>query len=185
MTAPLRPAESIRDVVTRLFEQARQSPGATYQPDRFLAHLTAPAATTGRRVRDTFAGRRRFVRFMHAVQLELAICFTQSEWDGVFGENEFIALLETKVAKPQVALRLARKRMQEAGMQLIEAPVKFGLLAIPLLIGALLARSAGPRLLLGSTWAAITGGVAFLAWRESIYAHKLVERIAQTPSNER
>jgi hypothetical protein len=83
-------------VVNRLlsiFEQVRQSPRAPYEPERLLAFLTDPPAQEGRRVADTFAGRRRFVRFMNTIQLEFEICFTLDEWDRGFSLEELTRLV--------------------------------------------------------------------------------------------
>jgi hypothetical protein len=59
--------QATADDVIRLFESVRQGPGAAYESDRLLAYLTEPPAATGRRVRDTFAGRRRLVAFLEAL----------------------------------------------------------------------------------------------------------------------
>ena len=63
---------STEDIVRTAFAAARETPDAPFEEDRFLAFLTSPPAPSGRRVRDTFAGRRRFARFVEAVQLEAA-----------------------------------------------------------------------------------------------------------------
>jgi hypothetical protein len=60
-----RDAEA-RDAIARIFERTRATPGAPSEPERLLAFLTSPPIP-GKRVADTFAGRRRWVRFMNAV----------------------------------------------------------------------------------------------------------------------
>jgi hypothetical protein len=64
---------AIRDIVNRLFDAARQDARTDFDPDRLLGSLTSPSASRGGRVKDNFAGRRRFVRFMHSVQLAYGI----------------------------------------------------------------------------------------------------------------
>jgi hypothetical protein len=66
--------------VLRLYEQARADSTQPFDPERFLAFLTHPPASKGRRVADTFAGRRRLVRFFESVQFEFGICFTSGDW---------------------------------------------------------------------------------------------------------
>jgi hypothetical protein len=167
----------IHDAVVRQFEAARARPGTTYEPDRFLAHLTATPPVKGKRVADTFAGRRRLVRFYDAVQLDLGVCFTNEEWERGYSLTEFVALVETKTARPALGGRLARERARSARTHLVDGPVKFGLLASPLLGGAIFARHAGVRLAFGGLWLAITGGILLLALRDHAYCRKLVARI--------
>ena len=167
----------IDPAVLRLFEAARARPGEHYDGDRFLAYLTQPPAPTGRRVADTFEGRRRFVRFMDSVQLELGVCFSNEEWERGFTLNDFMQRLEAKIAKPEAALRLARQRLQQARISLTDEPIKFGLLAIPLLVAAIVLHPIALRILLAALWAAIVGGVLIVNAAGYRYAKKLVRRI--------
>ena len=117
------PAGELRNVILGIFEQARQSPNAPYEPERLLAFLTEPPAQKGRRVADTFAGRRRLVRFMNAVQLELRICFTLDEWERGFGLDEVMKLAAAKIAKPDQGLRLATQRLDAARARRAASPL--------------------------------------------------------------
>jgi hypothetical protein len=168
--------------VLRLFEEARQSPGAAYEPERFMAYLTSPPASSGRRVADTFAGRRRLVRFMDSVQLEFGICFTNEEWERGLALAEFTTLVEAKRANPKQAERLAAKRLQEARTSRTDEPIKFAILAGVLL--AVPAAFGGPivRALLILLWVAIILTVVIVNVRQCQYARKLVERTAAAPS---
>src|SRR5918993_4332462 len=121
----------IRNRLLSIFEQVRQSPDAPYDSERLLAFLTDPPAPEGRRVADTFAGRRRFVRFMNTIQLESQICFTLEEWDRGFSLEELARLVAAKIAKPDQGLRLAKQRLDQARKRRIPGPVEFGLLTCP------------------------------------------------------
>src|SRR5262245_49397578 len=101
-----------------------------------MAFLTSPAPSAGRRVADTFAGRRRLVGFLETVQLECGVCFSNDDWDRGIGLDEFVQLVDRKAAKPGYALRLARDRLRSARARLVDSPIKFGLLSLPLLIPA-------------------------------------------------
>lgn len=175
MTPPTR---ELRETIAGIFQQVRQAPNAPYQPERFLAFLTAPPAA-GKRVADTFAGRRRFVRFMNAVQRELAICFTQEEWERGFGLDEVAVLAAAKRAKPAQGLRLAKKRLEEALRRRTGEPVKFAVLMLPILVGAIVADSwlfKGTLLLL---WVAAVGAVVALSMAEVRYSRELVSVIEE------
>jgi hypothetical protein len=169
----------IRETILRLFEAARQTPGASCEPERFLAHLTTPPASTGRLVADTFAGRRRFVRFMDALQLEMGVCFTNEEWERGFGVDELVRLVEAKRGSPEPQLRLAEKRAREARAALVAEPARIGflaacLLAVPAVVGNMAIRV--PLVLL---WLATTGTVALVSARQRRHAQRLVARIAR------
>ena len=166
----------IREAVVRLFEMARQSKGEQYDPDRFLAFFTGSPAPTGRRVADTFGGRRRFVRFLEAVQLEFGVCFSNEDRDRGFTMEEFVQCIETKIAKPGEVHRLAQKRLQEARVSLVDEPVKFGLLTIPLLIAAVALHPNGLRVALGLLWVGVTDTVLVVNARGYKYAQRLIER---------
>jgi hypothetical protein len=172
--------DDIRGTVTRLFEAARKKSGAPYEPERFLAYLTSPPVKSGRQVADTFAGRRRFVRFMHAVELELAICFTLDEWGRGFGLDEFAQLVAARRRKSG-ALRLAQNRLREARHELLRVPLVCGILTSPLLVGAVKIDHPA-RILLGLPWIVITGAVTVLAAEEYRFARQLVARIATSSS---
>jgi hypothetical protein len=167
----------IEEAVSRHFETARARPGTTYDRDRFLAYLTHTPATKGRRVADTFAGRRRFVRFIELVQLDLGVCFTNAEWERGYSLDDFVSLVDAKVSKPDAAARLARDRVRSARAHLIDAPIKFGIISALLLVAAVFASHTAVRVLLAVMWCAITGGVAHLAWREYTYSRTLLQRI--------
>jgi hypothetical protein len=168
----------VREAVVRLFEAARQSKGGQFDPDRFLAFLTEVPALTGRRVVDTFRGRRRFVRFMDAVQMELGVCFSNEDWERGFTMDEFVECIEMKIAKPSEAHRLAQRRLQEARVSLKDEPMKFGLLSIPLLIAAVTLHPIWLRILLGLIWIGVTGTVLIANTRGYRYAQRLVARTA-------
>jgi hypothetical protein len=166
------------DRVTRIFESVRQTPGTSYERERLLAYLTEPPAATGPRVRDTFGGRRRFVRFMEDLQLEFGVCFTNEEWERGLGLAELTGLIEAKRGNVRAQARLASKRVQQARLALVDEPIKFGLLAAAVL--AVVAAVMGSMLayaLLGSIWLCVVGGVAVLNARGYDYAKRLVGRI--------
>jgi len=168
----------ITDTVTHLFEQTRESSGQPYEPERFLAYLTVPAPR-GTRCADTFAGRRRFVRFMHAVQLSFGICFTNKEWDDGYSLDEFVALIAAKASKRETAIRLAEKRLRESQVHRVDSPVKFGVLLLPLLLGALLLSQPYLKVILAAAYVAPLGWVVLATQREYSYTRKLIDRLRQ------
>jgi hypothetical protein len=176
---PIFSANDIRNRLLSIFEQTRQAPGAPYEPERLLAFLTEPPAPKGRRVADTFTGRRRFVRFMNTIQLETGVCFTLQEWDGGFGLDDLARLVLAKMARPDQALRLAKQRLEEAQRRRVDDPVRFGLLLLPFLVGAALADAWSTRIALALAWTGIVGGIAAFSILEIRYSRELVSRITR------
>ena len=169
----------IRDTVLRLFESEREAKGSPYEPERIFAYLTYPPAPR-RRSADTFAGRRRFVRFMDSLQLELGVCFTSQEWDRGLGLHELVDLIQKKRASPKQQERLALKRVGEARRTLMGEPVTFGVVAgLLLALAGLVFPGPAVRLLLLLLWIAIVAGVAAVNARQYRLARQLVERIAR------
>lgn len=165
------------DVVVRTFEAVRQAPGAPYDPDRLPAYLTEPPEPTGRRVSDTFAGRRRFVKFMETLQLEFGICFTNEEWERGFGLVDLTRVIEAKPARRPHQARLAARRVLEARHALVGEPIKFGILSGAVLAAAGAAtRSVAVYVLLGTVWVAVVRAVAAVNVSGYGYAKRLAER---------
>lgn len=161
----------------RLYEQTREDSAQIFDPDRFLAFLTHPPASNGRRVLDTFAGRRRFVHFMNSVQLEFGVCFTAGDWEEGFTLDRFVERVAAKMAKTDSSHRLAAKRLAEARAALVNNPIKFGFFTLPLLIGAIAYPHNLLRILLTSLWAAIMSTIIFLTMKDYKSAKKLFQRI--------
>jgi hypothetical protein len=171
-------SSEIREVIVRLFEAAREAKGAPYEPERLLAYLTAPPAPTGRRAVDSFAARRRFVRFMDSLQLELGICFTLGEWERGFGLEDLVRAAEKKLSAPARQLRLAEKRLRGARGRLVAEPINAGLamaalLALPAAYGGRAVRG-----LLTLLWVAGIALAIKVSAGQYRYAQRLVARIA-------
>lgn len=164
----------VRETVRRLFENARKRKGSPAEHDRFLAYLTHPPARAGRGVRDTFAGRFRYVRFMESVQLEFGICFTNAEWDKGLSLEAFTALVFTKATKPPS--RLARERLDAARRRRVSDPLKIAVFATPLLLAMKLSSEWPLRVLLLIPWGLFVGGAIVLALKDVRYAERLVAR---------
>ena len=165
-----------RHLLLGIFERTRQAPDAPFEPERLLAFLTDPPAAAGRRVADTFGGRRRFVHFMNAVQLEAGICFTVEEWDRGFGLDDLAELVTAKMARPDRALRLAKQRLEQARRRRVADPVKVGMLALPLPVWAALAESWAVSVGLALVWTGLVGSVAAVCHSEMRYCRQLVSR---------
>lgn len=168
---------STEDIVRTAFAAARETPDAPFEEDRFLAFLTSPPAPSGRRVRDTFAGRRRFARFVEAVQLEAGACLANDEWEAGSTLDAFVALIAKKSANVEATRRLVRRRHEGARRRLWFAPVVIGTLCSPLLGLALRFPSLPVRVLAGALWLAIFGSLLALGIRDITYHRALLRRV--------
>jgi hypothetical protein len=114
---------------------------------------------------------------MNSVQLALGICFTNEEWERPYRLEEFVLLAAIKASRPGPALRLAEKRLRESQVDRVDSMLKFGLLLVPLLLGAIVSSHVVVRVLLGTAYVALVGGIAVATSREHSYARSLVSRI--------
>ena len=168
----------IEERLIRIFESARQSPGAPYERDRFLAYLTRPPATSGRRVADTFAGRRRFVRFMDAVQMEFGICFTAEDWEKGFQLAKLVEEVEAKLSRPDQQRRFAETRATKARARQ-NGTIQFSVISG--LILSLLALQ-GPTLFqlpVAIVWVTMTIATVTISVRDYSYARSLLSRMGR------
>lgn len=170
--------EDVHQRILRVFEANRKTPGATFESDRFLAYLTHPPVSRGKRPADTFAGRRRFVRFMEAIQLEFGVCFTYEEWARGFAVEELAHSIEVKRNNREAQHKLAEKRSREARAHLVSEPLKFAIFAGALLILPGIRASGMWRPVLLGLWAAIVGIVAWVNLQQLRSARKLSRVIA-------
>lgn len=169
----------IRDGITRIFETAREFPRTAYEPERLLAFLTVPAVPSGRMVADTFAGRRRLVRFIEGLQLEFGICFTNEEWEQGRGLADLTGIVTDKLARPAQQLRFAQTRVVQARGRMVSDPIKWGLLAGLLLALPAAMGGAIVRMLLAFVWLVIVTAVVVYCVRDHRYARRLVARIEE------
>ena len=79
--------------VLELFERHRATPGAPYDPARFLDHLLAEPRKP-RAVHDSFRGKWRFHAFLDDVQMEFAVCFNNKDRESDPSLEGFVARLE-------------------------------------------------------------------------------------------
>ena len=150
---------------------------AVYDPERFLAYLTAPPALGGGRCADTFRARRRYVHFMKSVQLVFRICFTNQEWDRAYTMGDFCFLVENKSSQRKVALRLSERRVTESQKQRLDSTLKCAVFSSPLIVGAFSTPHTLLRILLPLGWLGVIGAIAFVTSRELSYSRKLLHRI--------
>lgn len=167
---------AIRDALLRVYEQGRADRTKPFEPDRFLAFLSDPPAR-GRGVKDTFAGRFRYVRFFQAVQLEFGICFSRGDWDAPFTLDQFVKRIATKMKNPAATRRLAVKRLAEARSARFSDPIKMSVITVPILIAALTIENLFLRIPLASLCLAITIGITYVSVQEYQFAKKLLKRI--------
>lgn len=167
--------DNIQHAVIRLFEDSRQSPGAPYEAERFMAFLTTKPVKKGRRHADTFNGGRGFGRFMNAVQLEFGVFFTNKDLDRGWALDDFVELIQTKMADPDQGMRLARKQLQRdrsgrLPLTIIWSMVATVLIAIPFALTGGLVRS-----VLGVVWIGAVTAITVYHSRQVAYSRQLVE----------
>ena len=96
--------EYVRDRLLQIYADHRQAPEAPFDEDRFINHLLEPPA--GRRqIGDSFAGTRRHVRFVYAVQAEFAVFFSNRDWETDFSLDQLVDRIRKLRSNPSGSMR--------------------------------------------------------------------------------
>jgi hypothetical protein len=98
-----------RDHALATFERFRAMPGAPFDESHFLDYLLANPSGNGA-VRNSFAGLRRFNKFMDAIETELGICFSQSDLERPFSVDAFVDRANVLQAERRGSLASLKKR---------------------------------------------------------------------------
>jgi hypothetical protein len=159
--------------VLELFERHRATPGAPYDPARFLDHLLAEPRKP-RAVHDSFRGKWRFHAFLDDVQMEFAVCFNNKDRDSDPSLERFVARLEELRASRRSTL--ASLRYQQAlpfGWAPVVVVNLFGFAAasVAFALWRPLAIAVVAAVLLADAW------VARWWWRQRAYLERLAARL--------
>jgi hypothetical protein len=98
-----------RDYVLATFERFRAVPGAHFDESHFLDYLLASPNAKGE-IRNSFAGLRRFNRFMDRVEIELGICFSQADLERPFSVDGFVERASALQSSPNGSLASLKNR---------------------------------------------------------------------------
>jgi hypothetical protein len=167
------PAASTESRVLALFERHRATPGAPYEPARFLDHLLANPRKR-RAVHDSFRGKWRFHAFLDAVQMEFGICFNNADRDSDPPLDRFVARVDELCASRRSSLASLRyQETVEFGWPPVFVVNLFGFVAASLAyrIGWPLAVAVLVALALADAW------VARWWWRQRDYLRRLAQRL--------
>ncbi|MBV6418121.1 MAG: hypothetical protein CMLOHMNK_02905 [Steroidobacteraceae bacterium] len=122
----------LREKIVALFERHRVSPGDAFDPEHFLDFLIA-SPRAGRAVYNQFSGLRRFNRFIDAVQLECAVCFSRKDRDANYSLDKFVDRIEELQRSPRGSLASLRNQIK------VGPEVNFVLFVNLILLSALVA----------------------------------------------
>jgi hypothetical protein len=98
-----------REYVLATFEKCRAVPGADFDESHFLDYLLADPNGKGA-IRNSFAGLRRFNRFMDLVEVELGVCFSQSDLERPFSVDAFVERASVLQSSPGGSLASLKNR---------------------------------------------------------------------------
>jgi hypothetical protein len=171
MNAPA-PASTAERVLA-LFERHRATPGAPFEPERFLDYLLAEPRKP-RAVHDSFRGKWRFHAFLDEVQMEFGVCFNNADRDADPPLERFVARVDELCASRRSSLASLRyQKTVEFGWPPVFVLNLFGLMAAsvayrlwwPLAVAVLTA------LALADAW------IARWWWRQRDYLRRLAARL--------
>ena len=98
----------LEEELRRLFQETREDPSAPFEEENFLQGLVRPG---GKAVDESFRGKRLKNRFLDRVQSDCGLCFPDEVFEKRWRFADFAAYVEERRAKPEVNVRMAKKRL--------------------------------------------------------------------------
>ena len=121
-----------RQVVLRLFEAHRETPGAPFEEGHFLDFLLSDPHKTGS-VKNSFRGLRRYNAFIEQLQLELGVFLSVKDYDTGFSLQKFVDRVEGLRRRPASSLASLHGPMKgKIGAIFVVVPLLFWLPALGL-----------------------------------------------------
>ena len=162
------------DARTRLltiFEESRQEPGAPFDEQRFLDYLVKQPSKPGR-VRDSFAGHRRFVRFVRKVQTEFSVYFSMKDWETNYCLDRFLERIRYLRERPEGSIRSLKNAAAQSGTNAV--------ITVNVMLLAFMALTYNIRwlfVLIFALWLGFNGWVSWFFLRERKYEKSLLKQI--------
>jgi hypothetical protein len=123
-------SEPIRKAVLELFERHRAVRGAPFEDETFLCYLLPKPNFPS----NSFAGLRRFNRFIDAVQLKYSVCFSLKDREANYSLDRFVSrIVDLRRSKRSSLASLRNQERHGFGWQVV---VVFNFLAALLCIFA-------------------------------------------------
>ena len=154
-----------------IFGECRQKPDARFDELRFLNYLTEPPTEDGQ-VKSSFAGNRRFVRFINNVQTEFSVCFSMKDWETNFSIDRFIDRIQYLRGRPDGSLRSLKNAMAQSSLNAV--------ITINILLVSFLALSRNIQwlfILLGTIWLGVNAWMIWFFRRDRKYHESLLKQI--------
>ncbi len=109
-------SEPIRKVVLDLFERHRAVPGAPFEEETFLCYLLPKPNLPS----YSFAGLRRFNRFIDAVQLKCSVCFSLEDRESNYSLDRFVGrIVDLRRSKRSSLASLRNQERHGFGWQVV------------------------------------------------------------------
>ncbi|GAB2503491.1 hypothetical protein [Algoriphagus taiwanensis] len=102
----------VREKILDLFNKERQIPNGEFNESHFLDFLTNPPHHKDT-IKNSFRGVRRYYRFMDAIELEFAICFTLSDLDKYYSVDSLTKKVLERLTKGRGNLMILKQRREE------------------------------------------------------------------------
>jgi hypothetical protein len=93
--------------ILEIFSTVREDKNAPFDTSDLLQFLVRP---NGKRIDDSFKGKRYKTRFIHALQSEFAICFPNDFYDKRWDLDALVPYVEKRAANTKANLETAQKR---------------------------------------------------------------------------
>lgn len=119
----------ITDKILEIFKEVREDHAEPYQEDNFFQFLIKQ---NGKKIDDTFKGKRYKIRFLDKIQMEFDICFPDDVYNKTWSLSDFSAYVDDRRNKKDANLRMAQKRLDQSKKSDINLFVLSNALLLPL-----------------------------------------------------
>lgn len=104
--------ELIRERLLEVFESTRESPGSGFEPESFI-HYLITNRDGSLNVRNSFKGKRYFVKFMRRVEITFAVCFSNDDLESLNGITKMTDRVAYLQCTPKSSLTVISNRLKE------------------------------------------------------------------------
>ncbi len=112
MTNETSNKEEIRNILLAEFEEVRETPGAHFNPEKFI-HFLIANPDGKRTVHNSFKGKRYFVRFIRCIETKFGVCFSNSDLETIVGLSKMTERVAYLQSTPKSSLTVIANRLRD------------------------------------------------------------------------
>lgn len=114
--------EEIKTRLLEIFQSCRAASGTSFEEENFLRFLYDPPIDMGK-ARNSFKTLRPLNKFLHAIEEDFSIAFTNDEWGKSWSISSLADVIQKKHANPKAQFKFIEKRCLQSGREIYGLPL--------------------------------------------------------------